>query len=284
MNPDTLLNTFKSVIDPIPTAPQNYSAVSISILSLAFALIFVVVSLVITFGLRLRMWKEILIASLRTILQLFLAGLVFVFIFKWNIWFVTLILLVGMIVIASFESIRRQKHKKAGMFFMVAFALFVTTSFTLVILLSLVIKVKPWYEPQYLVSLSGLIVGNSMTAAALVLNRMWGDLKLRQKEVESLLALGASPYQAAGASIRESVKMALIPTINAMMVVGIVKLPGVMTGQIMAGQPPASAIRYQIVVMFFILGAATITAAMTALFGYRMYFTSALQLKRKMFA
>lgn len=282
MDVDSLVQTLQQVVDP-STAVQNYSAVEISIPSLAISLIFIVVSLVITFGLRLKMWKEILVATIRTILQLFLAGVVLVFVFGWNIWFVTLILLVVMIIIASFESIRKQKHKSAGMYFMVALALFVTTAFSLVILLSLVIRVKPWYEPQYLVSMGGMVIGNSMTAAALVLNRMWGDLKLRQKEVESLLALGASPYQAAGASIREAIKMALIPTINSMMVVGVVKLPGIMTGQIMAGQPPASAIRYQIVVMFFILGAATITAAVTALFGYRMYFTTAQQLKKEMF-
>jgi len=282
MNADSLTSVLQSVANP-STAATTYSAVEISIPSLALSLIFIVVSLVITFGMRLGMWKEILVATLRTILQLILAGVVLVFIFRWNIWYVTVVLLVVMIVIASFESIRKQKHKTAGLFFIVAFALLLTAAFSLVITLALVVKVRPWYEPQYLVSLGGLVIGNSMSAAALVLNRMWGDLKLRQKEVESYLALGASPYLAAHNSIKEAVKMALIPTINSMMVVGIVKLPGIMTGQIMAGQPPASAIRYQIVVMFLILGAATITAAVTALFGYRMYFTPAQQLKREMF-
>jgi len=283
MNPDTLLSALQSVANPSTTAAA-YSAVQISIPSLALSLIFVVVSLVITFGMKLRMWKEILLATVRTILQLLLAGVVLVFIFRWNIWYVTVMLLVVMIVIAAFESMRKQRHKSVGMFFMIALGLVAASAFSLVIILAFVVKAKPWYEPQYLVSMGGMVIGNSMSAAALVLNRMWGDLKLRQKEVEAYLALGASPYQAAGASIREAVKMALIPTINAMMVVGVVKLPGIMTGQIMAGQPPASAIRYQIVVMFLILGAATITAAVTALFGYRFYFTPAQQLKREMFA
>ncbi|MBD3285279.1 iron export ABC transporter permease subunit FetB [candidate division WOR-3 bacterium] len=282
MNADSLVDVLRAVADPSTTV-QSYSAAQISVLSLGISLVFVVVSLIISFGLRLKMWKEILVATIRTILQLLLAGFVLAFVFRWNIWYVTLILLVVMIVIASFESIRRQKHKSAGLFFIVGFGLLASAAFSLVIVIAFVLNIKPWYEPQYLISMGGLVIGNSMTAAALVLNRMWGDMKLRQKEVESLLALGASPYQAAGASIRESVKMALIPTINAMMVVGIVKLPGIMTGQIMAGQPPASAIRYQIVVMFLILGAATITAAITALFGYKFYFTPAQQLKKNMF-
>ncbi len=283
MNVDTLVANLKDVVGITAAARTASGAVEIPIISLALSLMLVLVSLLITFGLKLRMWKEILVATVRTIIQLFLAGIVLFYVFRWNIPYVTLGLMVVMIIIASFESIRKQKYKNPKLFFIIALALVVSAGFSMIFTLSFVVRLKNWFNPQYLISLGGMVIGNSMSGAALVLNRMWSDLKLRQNEVESYLALGASPYQAAGGSIREAVKMALIPTINSMMVVGIVKLPGIMTGQMMAGQPPASAIRYQIVIMFLILAASTITAAITALFGYKFYFTSAQQLKKEMF-
>jgi len=259
------------------------SVLEISLLNLSLSLIFVVVSLAITFGLRLGVWKEILLGTIRTAVQLFIAGFILHYVFRWNLWYLTILVILVMIMVASFESVRRQKRRSARLLFIIVVALMVGAGFSLTIATAIVIGIKPWYNPQYLIPIAGMAIGNSMSAAALVMNRLWGELKLRKGEVESLLALGASPYQASFSSIEEGIKTAMIPIINSMMIVGIIQLPGMMTGQIIAGQDPASAVRYQIMVMYMILAGVTITTTITALLGYKLYFTSAQQLKKEMF-
>ncbi|MBN2380950.1 iron export ABC transporter permease subunit FetB [candidate division WOR-3 bacterium] len=260
------------------------NVIEISLINLSLSLILVVASLVITFGMRLGLWKEILLGTVRTALQLFLAGLVLHYLFRWNLWYVTILLLLVMTAVASFESMRRQRRRNLKVFFIAFAAVICGTAFSLTVVTAIVIQVKPWYDPQYMIPIAGMIIGNSMSAASLVLNRLWGELSLRKGEVESYLALGAAPFEASRHATKEAIKAAMTPTINSMMIVGIVQFPGMMTGQIIAGQDPASAVRYQIMVMYMILAAATITATLTAVLGYRLFFTKAWQLKREMFS
>src|SRR3569623_2692060 len=114
------------------------------------------------------------------------------------------------------------------------------------------LRVEPWYSPQYAIPLLGMILGNTLNGISLGLDRLGGELSGRRAPVEALLALGATRWEAARGPIRQAVRTGLIPTINAMMVVGIVSLPGMMTGQILAGADPVEAVKYQIVMMFLI--------------------------------
>jgi putative ABC transport system permease protein len=259
------------------------SIIEISLINLSLSLILVVASLAITFGMRLGLWKEILLGTARTAVQLFLAGLVLHYLFHWNLWYVTILLLLVMTAVASFESMRRQKRRNLKVFFVSFLAVISGAAFSLTIVTAVVLGVKPWYDPRYMIPIAGMIIGNSMSAASLVLNRLWGELSLRKGEVESYLALGASPFESSRSAVKEAVRAAMTPTINSMMIVGIVQFPGMMTGQIIAGQDPASAVRYQIMVMYMILAAVTITATLTAVLGYKLFFTPAWQLRREMF-
>jgi putative ABC transport system permease protein len=113
-------------------------------------------------------------------------------------------------------------------------------------------------------------------------NRFTGELIHRRNEIELFLSLGASPKGATQEAIRTSVKAALIPTINALMMVGLVQLPGVMTGQILAGADPLVAVRYQIMIMYMWVTVSVLTVLITLVFVARSFFTSQVQLKLEM--
>jgi putative ABC transport system permease protein len=126
-----------------------------------------------------------------------------------------------------------------------------------------------------------MILGNAMNAAALAADRLAGEMETRHAEIEAYLALGASSVRAAREPVRRALRASLIPTVNSLMVVGIVSLPGMMTGQIIAGSDPLVAIRYQIVVMFM-LASAVALAAVVVVLGYRKtFFNAAEQLRPK---
>jgi putative ABC transport system permease protein len=126
-----------------------------------------------------------------------------------------------------------------------------------------------------------MILGNAMNAAALAADRLAGEMETRHAEIEAYLALGASSVRAAREPVRRALRASMIPTVNSLMVVGIVSLPGMMTGQIIAGSDPLLAVRYQIVVMFM-LGSAVALAAVIVVLGYRRtFFTAAEQLRPK---
>src|SRR5205085_2514432 len=101
-----------------------------------------------------------------------------------------------------------------------------------------VIRVHPWYDPQYLIPLFGMIIGNAMNGAAIAAERLGSEMESRRLEVEAYLALGASPSRASREPARRALAAALIPAVNGLMVVGLVALPGMMTGQILAGSSP----------------------------------------------
>ena len=142
----------------------------------------------------------------------------------------------------------------------------------------MVLQVEPWYEPRYLIPLFGMIVGNAMNGAALAAERLASELASRRGEVEAYLALGATPARAAAEPTRRAMSAALIPSVNGLMTVGLVQLPGMMTGQVLAGQSPLLAVRYQIVVAFMLTGATAMTTMIVVLWYRRTFFTSAAQL------
>lgn len=123
---------------------------------------------------------------------------------------------------------------------------------------AVIVGVKPWWKPQYFLPLGGMVIGNSMNAIAISLERLLGDLRAKRHEIEMKLCLGADYKEASRDVVRQAMKAGMIPSVNSMMAVGMVFIPGMMTGQILAGVDPTAAIKYQIVVMVMIVGATTI--------------------------
>ena len=126
------------------------------------------------------------------------------------------------------------------------------------IVIALIISPIPWYSAQIAIPIFGMILGNSMNGIALSLDRLYLEARSRAFEIEAMLSFGATPWEAIQTSVRESIRAGMTPTINSLMVVGLVSLPGMMTGQILGGADPREAVRYQIVVMLMITAAVAI--------------------------
>lgn len=136
-------------------------------------------------------------------------------------------------------------------------------------------------EARYAIPLGGMIIGNSMKASSLSLNRLIGEMGHQRARIETLLAMGASSKQAALNAVRQSVKAAMIPTVDTMKTVGLVHFPGIMTGFIIAGGSPMTAVKFQLAIMYMMAGATGITCLTVALLAHRQCFTKNLQLLGK---
>jgi putative ABC transport system permease protein len=137
-----------------------------------------------------------------------------------------------------------------------------------------VIGVRPWYEPQYAIPILGMILGNTLTGVSLGMERMTQELTAGRATIEMILALGGSRWEAAQDAVRQAVRAGMMPTLNQMSVVGIVSLPGMMTGQVLAGQSPMEAVRYQIVIMFLIAAGSALGTGCAVVLTFRRLFSA----------
>lgn len=142
-----------------------------------------------------------------------------------------------------------------------------------------IIRVDPWYDPQYVIPLLGMVLGNALTGTSLALDRFMEDVVGKRSQIESLLALGATRWEAAHETIKEALRTGMIPTINSMMVLGVVSLPGMMTGQMLAGVEPTNAVRYQIVIYFTIAAGTALANLGIVLLAFRVLFSDNHQLR-----
>jgi putative ABC transport system permease protein len=240
-----------------------------STLALGLSLGFVGLAAIISRYQELGLEKELVIGVIRTIIQLTIIGYILAYIFASQQLIFILLMLTVMVSVAALNAAKRGKGIPNA-FKIVLVGIGISQLVTLAMLLEL--KIIP-ATPQYIIPLSGMIIGNSMVAAGVTLNRLSSEFRLRQGEVELALSLGAPSKQAALSVIKAAVRAGMIPTIDSMKTVGLVQLPGMMTGQILAGADPVLAVRYQILVMFMISGATAITSLIVVLMGYRRYFT-----------
>ncbi len=222
--------------------------------------------------------RGFLIGGLRTVVQLALVGYVLVYIFSMNRWYLVLAALFVMLLAAADAAAARPGRGTWRLRAIMTGALLVGSGLTLLYVFAVAVRVDPWYNPRYIIPLFGMIVGNAMNGAALAAERLASEMEGRKAEIEAYLALGASPARAAREPVRRSLRAALIPTVNSLMVVGIVALPGMMTGQILAGSDPLIAIRYQIVVMFMLASAVAGSVTLVVFWHRRSFFTEAEQL------
>jgi len=246
-------------------------------LLVAFGLVAVVMGL--STWRRLGLTKDLAVGTVRSVLQLSISGYVVLFLFKKDFPPFTCAFLLVMVGFAGWTALRKCTCRKATVYPITAASIFGASALTLAYLLLLVVRPARWSDPQYLIPLAGMIIGNAMNGTALALERLQSEVRQTRSAIEVRLSLGASRLQAVAEAVRKSVGAALIPPINAMMVVGLVFLPGMMTGQILAGTNPVIAARYQIIVMFM-LPAATSLSVMLAVYLYvPLMFTRAHQLK-----
>ena len=229
--------------------------------------------------LRLDLQWRLGIAAIRTVVQLLLLGYILRYVFELqSLWLLVGVITV-MIVVAAHAAVQRTEARFPGMLSASLIALIASSLLTTWMVTRLIIGVEPWWQPQYMIPLLGMILGNSLTGISLCLDQLLGALKDRRDEVEMELAMGATRWEAVRRPLREAVRRGMIPTINAMSVVGIVSLPGMMTGQILAGADPLLAVKYQIVVMFMIAAATSMGCIFIGLLVYRRLFNARHQLR-----
>lgn len=252
---------------------MNTDYLNLAYRDLAIAATLILVNVAISFALRLGLERRWLLAGLRTVVQLLLIGYVLEWVFAVRHWAIVVAMLAVMTLIAGRVSSRRSPLTYPGMavdgLLSVWGSAWLVSAFGLLV----VLRIHPWHDPKYAVPLLGIILGNVLSGVALGLERVTEELQTRRDQIEMLLALGATRWEAFRLPAQQAVQAGMIPVINALTVVGIVNLPGVMTGQVLAGQSPEQAIRYQIVIMFLISAASGLGTVGAVLLAYRRLFS-----------
>ena len=244
----------------------------LSYLQVGLAALLILINGGISVLLGLGLGRRLLIAAACTVVQLFLIGLVLEWVFRVDRWYIVLALMLLMTLIAGGAAARRAHVRYPGIGLCSVVSVWASSWLMGALALFVIARVRPWYAPQYAIPLLGMILGNTLNGISLGLDRLGGDLAARRLHVESLLALGATRWEAARGPIRQAVRTGLIPIINAMTVVGIVSLPGMMTGQLLAGISPLQAVKYQIVIMFLIASGTALGTVSVVLLSYRRLF------------
>ncbi|MBK8117749.1 MAG: iron export ABC transporter permease subunit FetB [Candidatus Accumulibacter sp.] len=232
------------------------SVLALSPFDLAIAATLVLALAALSLRLQLGVERQLLFSAARSTLQLLLIGVVLKVLFE-NAQLLWVALMAGvMIMLAGREVMVRQKRRLVGGwgFGVGTLSIFVSSFAITVLALLVVIGSNPWYAPQYAIPLLGMILGNTMNGIALGLDRLTQDAAQKRQIIETRLALGQNWKQAISDCRREAIRVGMIPIINAMSAAGVISLPGMMTGQILAGTPPVEAVKYQILVMFLIAG------------------------------
>ncbi len=229
--------------------------ISFTVLILASLLVLANGILSVLFSLDLG--KQITIATFRMIVQLFLVGLVLTELFQRVSLGWTLLVASIMIGFAGYEVGSRQKNKFKGIWTILVGLISMTLPVLVVTGLALIIflQAEPWYQPRYSLPLLGMILGNTMTGVSLGLNALITSAQREYASIEAQLALGEPIRSAMRFVMRDALRTGMMPIIISMAATGVVSLPGMMTGQILSGVPPAIAVKYQLLIMFHIAGA-----------------------------
>lgn len=242
---------------------------------LYFSLGLIAVVLFVSLAERLNLEAELGWAVLRGFFQLTLVGFALVWVFSFEHLGVILAVLTGMTLLAGLIA-RKRGEGIPRVFPIVSFSLAVS----LVLTLSLLVlggSIEP--KARFLIPLGGMILGNSMNGAGLTLNRLKAEMELRRGEVLVCLSLGASARQSVQRLLKEVLRASLIPAIDTMKALGVIFMPGMMAGLIIAGKSPLLAVRYQIIVMFMLMASAALTNLLVVLMGYRQFFNRRDQLR-----
>lgn len=255
----------------------------VSLPRLVASLFFVAVACFISWRLRLGLGGSLAVGALRAAVQLLAIGYFFVFLFAHEKAWMVLALLLAMALVAAITSARRIEDGP-GLRVLLPWTFAAIMGGALVALIPLFVFIvvpRPWFDARYVVPLGGMMLSSSMNVVAQVFERIFATARSERAVIEQLLALGASSRQAVHTQTRAALRAALIPTINGLVTVGLVALPGMMTGQILSGSDPVQAVRYQVVIMYQLVVVAAVSGSLAASFARRMLFTPRDQLRRE---
>lgn len=263
---------------PDPEAGTVVTVVPISDLHLALSTVLVLAAGGISALLRLGLLRQLLWGTVRTFVQLTLMGAALSYIFAMDHPALVGGLVLLMCLFAARDAVGRLKavpHRPDGL---AALALGSSTFLVGAMVCGVVVggdpaTGEPWYRARLAIPICGMLLGNSLNGVSLSLDRLFSEVRARSEEVEARLSLGYSPWEAIRPMVRTALRSGMTPTINGLMTVGIVFLPGMMTGQILAGADPRIAVRYQIVVMLMIAASTAMGCLILVGLSHRRCFT-----------
>ena len=240
--------------------------ISLSPTDLAIAASLVAFDAALSVALRLRLHRQVLWAAARMVVQLVVVGYLLRLVFAMHHPAATVALLLVMAAVAAREIAARPERrftKGAGLAVSAA-GVAIATTVTVVLALATAIRPHPWYDARYAISLAGIILGSVLNSGSLALDSLLTAVGVQRTAIEAQLALGSSFREAMAPLLREAVRRGLLPMINQMSAAGVITLPGIMTGQILAGLDPVEAVKYQILLMFLLAGASGLAALVVA--------------------
>ena len=255
------------------------SLIKLDLSDLVWALGMIAIAIGISSWQKLGLELPLANATLRTVVQLLGVGYILAVVFQFKDAIAVLAVLMVMLTIATITA-RNRIGKKISQLLPVVFgSLFFSTALTLSYTNLLIIQPDTWYEPQYLIPLAGIVLGNAMNGAAIAGERLVSTISSSRLEIETHLSLGATAQQAVTTYRKEAIRAGLIPTLNQMMVVGIVTLPGMITGQLLSGIDPLDAASYQILIMLMLAFTNLLTTVLVTQGLTRQFFNPQSQLE-----
>lgn len=230
----------------------------------------------VSVALRLDLERRLLVASIRTVVQLLAIGVLLEWVFQQKQWGYVAAWMLVMSIIAGLSAVGRVDRRYTGMRADSLTGILISSWLLTGIALSAIVPPDVWKEQpaQYAIPLLGMILGNCLNGISLGLGRLTENLAQDRDRIEMRLTLGATRWEAARDSVRQAVRTGMVPVINSMMVVGLVSLPGIMTGQLISGVSPAAAVKYQIVIMFLVAAGTAAGTILVVLLGYRRMFNA----------
>lgn len=237
------------------------------------AALLMVVDAVISWRLRLGLEKRIAIASVRCFVQLLALGFILVYVFQFQSWPLVVLIMVIMGLNATQIATGRIRHSVKGLWPNIFVSIFVSSLIMALLVVDGIIHAEPWYHAQQMIPIAGMVTGNTLSSVAVAIERLFSDMDSRSGEIYTMIALGATPKEAAFPSIKTAIGAGMTPLLATMSAAGVVQIPGMMSGQILAGADPIIAAKYQIVVLLMISAATTISIVMACYLSYRKRFS-----------
>ncbi len=251
------------------------NSIHVELWQVAASLALVAVALAVSRWRRADLERDIGVATVRSIVQLTLVGYAIKLIFEADTFWLVLALLAVMVVFGAFTARGRARHVP-GALAPLLLALSVAAAGTLGLVVALGIF-DP--TPRYLVPVGGMVIGNSMTASAVALNRLGDEIADSRARIEATLALGATSHEAALPIVRRALRSGMITLVDSTKTTGLIFFPGTMVGMLLAGADPTDAVRLQLILLYTLLGSVAIAAMIATSLAYRGFFTPAHQLR-----
>ena len=240
-------------------------------LDIALAALLIVVDAALSLLLGLGIHRQVTVAAARMVVQLLLVGYALRLVFALASPALTLLAVALMALVAAREVAVRPERRlaRAGNYLISLAAVTAVTTLTAILALTTAIRPQPWWTPQYAIPLAGIILGSVLNSASLSLDHVLDSVGQRRPAIEAQLALGTTFAEATRPLLRSAIRRGTLPIINQMSAAGLITLPGIMTGQILAGLDPVEAVKYQILLMFLLAGSSVLAGAAVAFLSLR---------------